>query len=186
MDAAAEADKVASRPVMSSDATLGDADAYRRWQARQAAGCPSAAAEWPAYGAGPVSFLLFLWFDPLMKLGLRDQLQPGDIWHLAPRDESAAVHASFERRWRAECARAARRGGAPQLWRATAREMAWHWVAASVLRNTADMMDFVRPLVMQQILIVIEGRADQLAWWAPPPERMWLLAFVLFGTGSNR
>jgi hypothetical protein len=38
MDAAAEADaaagKVASRPVMSSDATLGDADAYRRWPGR--------------------------------------------------------------------------------------------------------------------------------------------------------
>ena len=88
-------------------------------------------------------------------------------------------------RWRAECARAARRGEAPQLWRATAREMAWHWAAGSILRNITDMMDFVRPLVMQQILIVIEGRADQLAWWAPPPERMWLLAFVLFGSAMT-
>lgn len=37
-----------------------------------------------------------------------------------------------------------------------------------------------RPLIMQQILLVIEGNADQLAWWAPPPERVWLLAFALF------
>eukprot|EP01051_Picozoa_sp_SAG22_P001195 SAG22_NODE_44_length_24912_cov_33.648894_26_plen_365_part_00 len=186
MDAeAAEAGEAAAagetRPVMTSGATLGDADAYRRWQARQAPGCPSKAKAWPSYSAWPLSFLTFMWFDPLMQLGLRDQLQPADIWEIAERDKSVVVHAAFEQRWCAECARAARAGEDPQLWRAMAHCMKWHLAAAAGLRCTADMMDFVRPLIMQQILLVIEGNGDQLAWWAPPPERVWLLAFALFG-----
>ena len=115
---AAAATGRSARPVMTSQATLGDAEAYQKWQARQAAGCPSKAEVWPAYKAWPLSFLLFWWFDPLvrallvshgrrgaltitgtacrprclqMKLGMRDQLQPTDIWEIAERDKSAEV-----------------------------------------------------------------------------------------------
>eukprot|EP01050_Picozoa_sp_SAG11_P004331 SAG11_NODE_274_length_11310_cov_4.717510_13_plen_173_part_00 len=88
------------RPVLSSSPTLGDAEAYRKWQARQPDDCPRQEVEWPqcesqcqslsnglmpdpnvallaqdtaelfdqssADKANPLSFLTFMWFDPLV------------------------------------------------------------------------------------------------------------------------
>jgi len=126
-----------------------------------------------------IDYLRFGWFDPLMKLGALTTLQKEDIWYTEPRDLPENIVAELEPLWNREVERARRAGVAPSLFRAAANYMAWHWLTGSFLRCTADMMDFVRPIIMQQILLVMEGNADQ-AWGWVTQDNVWMLGVLMF------
>ncbi len=114
-----------------------------------------------------------------MKLGALTTLQKEDIWYTEPRDLPENIVAELEPLWNREVERARRAGVAPSLFRAAANYMSWHWLTGSFLRCTADMMDFVRPIIMQQILLVMEGNADQ-AWGWVTQDNVWMLGVLMF------
>ena len=184
-----------SRPL--SDGELFGIESKRKYDRSRVAECPSDEIEWPQYeilqARGPWQalrrfwrYLWFLWFDPLMKLGDVDFLEMSDVWKLAPRDSCSVVYRELEPLWQAEIRRAAAAGVPPSFARACARYCRYYWAVAFALRFTAEMMNFVRPLAMQQVLLTLQlpdnPSAEQLEELWLAPERSWLLAVLMFGS----
>ena len=132
----------------------------RAWNARHAPDCPSSAKRWPMFEdyANPWTWFWFSWMHPMMRLGSRVSLQMSDIWHLAPKDKVTSVTPAFDACWAEEQSRAVAVGEAPDLMRACMRFQQNTWILGFCLKLMADLTFIVRPLLMQQVLLIIEEK----------------------------
>ena len=126
----------------------------------------------------PWSFLWFNWMHPLMILGSKVSLRLDDVWSLHPKDHAATVEASFERFWLAEKERAAAAGATPDLMRACMACQKPYWICGFCLKLTADLTFLVRPLLMQQVLLIIEQQNESKADYSADT----LASLVLYAT----
>ena len=124
--------------------------------------CPSDKKVWPELKSSWCSRLVFGWYAPLIKLGGRVPLEMEDLWQLDPGDQAPPNAERFWRMWEEEIARAevkAKRTGKeviPWLGRPLVR-LTWKpLLKGAFLRISCDMLSFVRPLLMQQILLICE------------------------------
>lgn len=132
-------------------------------EARSFDGCPNERKVWPEFTSGFFSRLVFAWYDPLVLLGSRTSLELSDIWKLAPSDEAGVNSDTFWALWESELARAKRKGaqkgkeitpwlGFPII------KFTWKpLIKAAIMRLSADLLQFGQPLLMQQILLIVEG-----------------------------
>ena len=126
----------------------------------------------------PWSFLWFNWMHPLMILGSKVSLRLDDVWSLHPKDHAATVETSFERFWLAEKERAAAAGATPDLMRACMACQKPYWICGFCLKLTADLTFLVRPLLMQQVLLIIEQQNESKADYSADT----LASLVLYAT----
>jgi len=132
----------------------------REWNARHAPDCPSSARRWPMFEdyTNAWTWFWFNWLGPMMRLGSRVSLQMSDIWHLHPKDKVASISEPFDECWSQEQSRATAVGEAPDLMRACMRFQQSTWILGFCLKLTADLTFIVRPLLMQQVLLIIEQK----------------------------
>jgi ABC-type bacteriocin/lantibiotic exporter with double-glycine peptidase domain len=146
-------------------------------QARAFPGCPGSAVPFPEAGAPWLSRLWFLWVDPLVKLGTRTHLLKEDFWAIDSQDASNTNFARFDVLWKREEA-AARRAARPvDILRPIitfARPMI---VRTAALQVISVGCKFLRPLLLQQILLLVEGEGAVV-----DRDRGWVLALALFLT----
>ena len=131
-------------------------------------GCPNKDSPWPEFRVSIFARLFFSWFEPLIELGSKASLELDDVWALDPGDCSEANSDEFWRLWQEEKARAASKSQEPWLGR-TIVQFSWRRVAtAAVLQLAQMLLEFAQPLIMMQILRIVEGTpaivAPQLAW----------------------
>lgn len=99
----------------------------------------------------------------MIKLGGKTALEMDDIWHLAPGDGATENSDKFWQLWTEEIERAAaktKRGGPPTepwLGRPIIRFCWKKLLSAALMRLSADLLQFANPLLMQQILLIVEG-----------------------------
>ena len=147
--------------------------------ARAFPACPSAVLLWPEGSASFISRLFFMWFGPMVKLGNRTHVLEADLWAAAPVNSSDENFERFEKLWAAELeaskAGAGRRANI--LWPIVhfARPMI---VRTAVLQLFSVGFQFLRPLLLQQILLLVEDEGAAVV----SHENGWLLALALFLT----
>ena len=145
-------------------------DPTRNWK-----GCPSDKVQWPEQTSSFFSRLVFQWYAPLIKLGATTPLELSDLWHLHPTDAADANSNRFWQLWQEELERAkaaaARGGKHSEPWLGwPVFKFTWKSLAkAMFMRLSSDMLNFARPLLMQQILLVCEGSPaivkEENAWY---------------------
>lgn len=145
-------------------------------EARSFGGCPSEQVVWPEANASLLSRLFFRWYDPMVTLGNRAHVMAEDLWAVAPANSSGENLTKFEAMWADEVAAArgmARRANILRPITLFARPMI---LKTAVLQVLAVCFQFLRPLMVQQILLLVEGDSSALV----SRERGWLLALGLF------
>ena len=149
--------------------------------ARAFPACPSAVLLWPEGSASFLSRLFFMWFGPMVKLGNRTHVLEADLWAAAPVNSSDENFERFEKLWAAELEASKAGGGGGRraniLWPIVhfARPMI---VRTAVLQLFSVGFQFLRPLLLQQILLLVEDEGAA----AVSHENGWLLALALFLT----
>jgi hypothetical protein len=156
--------------------------------ARAFATCPSERSVWPEYTSGWLSRIGFLWFSPMVALGSAVPVEMSDLWLVHENESSAKNCGQFEELWEEEVRRVARLndasdgGGAGPAAAATPtliRPM-FHLCGTEVLRAGGLLLlgncaKWLMPLLMQQILLLVEGSHE--AW--VQPENAYLLAIAV-------
>eukprot|EP01043_Picozoa_sp_COSAG02_P026308 COSAG02_NODE_1512_length_12212_cov_4.145133_9_plen_257_part_01 len=140
--------------------------------------CPQAAVEWPESNASLISQLTFWWFNPMIKLGNRTHVQVDDLWSLSSRDSSATNVERFRPMWRAECEAARLAARPPNILRPIVKFVLPMVLQVAVLQLFSVAFQFLRPVLLQQILMLVEGDAAALV----SVEDGWLLAVALLLT----
>ena len=133
--------------------------------------CPGEGVEWPEYRSGCVSRWLFLWVGPMLKLGSLAHLEHDDLWGLNEKESTARNYKRFVVMIEDERKRAEATGGEFQLWRPAFACVRTQVAQAAVLRILNIASNMMRPLVLRQMLLVIEGEPAIVE-----PENAWMLA----------
>eukprot|EP01052_Picozoa_sp_SAG31_P002038 SAG31_NODE_68_length_28153_cov_23.647717_20_plen_204_part_00 len=143
-------------------------------KARSFKGCPNDSVTWPEYDSSFWSRLFFFWFNPVIKLGARVPLEMTDLW-LVHANESAAKNVpEFTKLWEKEQKRAALAGEKPGLARPVWQHSWGVVVPAGFLLLGGVMMQFLRPLLLMQILLIVEDAPAIV-----PREQGWMLAVAI-------
>ena len=152
------------------DALGGPADPQRAFK-----NCPGERVEWPEYRASFLSRWFFMWVGPMLQLGSTVHLEHSDLWKLHPKETTEVSYGKFKKLYDAERTRAAENGTEFKLWRPVFHSVRTTVLQAAVLRLLNSACSLSRPLVMQQILLVIEG--DDSAWVTK--SQGWVLAILM-------
>ena len=159
----------------------------REWNARHAPDCPSSEEQWPMFEdyMSPWTWFWFNWMRPMMRLGSVVSLQLSDLWRLHPKDKVVNISKTFEATWGEEQARAAAVGETPDLMRACMRFQQSVWILGFFLKFTADLTFLVRPLLMRQVLLIIEQKHAEAADGAltAPYDQETLTHLALYAAG---
>jgi ABC-type multidrug transport system fused ATPase/permease subunit len=139
--------------------------------------CPSERVTWPEYDASCWSRVGFSWFDPIVQLGAQVPLEMSDLWTLHEKESSAKNVPEFMALWEEEKVRAEKVGEKPGLLRPVWNHSWRIVVPAGVLLLSGCFMQFLRPLLMQQILLVVENDPENPP--AVPREYAWTLAVAI-------
>jgi hypothetical protein len=114
------------------------------------------------------------WVWPLLQTGRRRKLEQSDMYPLMPAESASAIASQFRRHWdqqaRDHTGRAPGRKMVAVLWRMEG----WTYFAMLLLKLVGDLVRFVTPLALQQIIIWLDDNdAPPSAWAAfvPPPHR---------------
>mmetsp|Transcript_6250 Transcript_6250/g.18862 ORF Transcript_6250/g.18862 Transcript_6250/m.18862 type:complete len:1282 (+) Transcript_6250:91-3936(+) len=110
----------------------------------------------PESGAGFVSSLLYLWLDPLLKLGYERPLDLEDLHELQDGDTSKVLAKKFEHHWAQE---QARHGEKASILRALYRAYGKLFVRAAPLKAVYDCLHFVGPFALHGVLKNIGQRS---------------------------
>ena len=134
-------------------------------------GCPSEEQEWPEHSSSLCARLLFSWFHPLIRLGAKASLELTDVWQLMAGDRSKPNAEAFWELWMTEKARAGAARSEPWLgWPIV--HFAWRGVlSAGLMQLGSNLLSFASPLLMMQILRIVEGTPAIV-----PVEQAWVLA----------
>lgn len=152
----------------------GDPEAVARSFAR----CPRADSDWPEAHASWVSRLGFWWFNPMIKLGNRTHVQVDDLWAISPPDSSEVNVTRFLPMWEDEVAAAAQAGRPASILRPVVRFVLPSILKVAALQLLSVGFQFLRPVLLQQILLLVEGDPAAML----PAEHGLLLAVLLFLT----
>ena len=140
-------------------------------RARSFANCPNEKVIWPERSSSFVGRWLFLWVAPMLKLGSREHLEHSDLWSLDPQESTCTNYPKFKKLLADEHARCKSADCEFALWRPALNLVKKQVLQAAVLRVTNVGCSLARPLVLQQVLLVVEGSP---AW--VEPENAWMLA----------
>ena len=139
--------------------------------------CPNENLVWPEYASGWFpSRLFFTWFAPMENLGCKAHLEHSDLWTLHENESTRYSLNGFEKLWEEECERAAAAGESAGLGQPMFKYVFWTCISGAALRLTCSISQFARPLLMQQILLVVEGSKDAIVG----ADMAWLLAIAMF------
>ena len=100
-----------------------------------------------------------------------------DLWKLHPRERTHESHAYFMQHYAAEQKRSEENGTPFKLWRPVVGSVRSTVLQAAVLRCLNSACSLSRPLIMQQILLMIEE--DESAWFRQG--QGWILAMMMAG-----
>eukprot|EP01052_Picozoa_sp_SAG31_P044657 SAG31_NODE_7868_length_1579_cov_2.058108_1_plen_240_part_10 len=145
--------------------------------ARGFSGCPGSAIAWPEANASWFSRLWFLWVTPMIQLGNRTHLEADDFWAIDDHDCCEANFRRFDVLWRLEEAAARRASRSVDILRPIVVFAAPMIVRTACLQLISVACKFIRPLLLQQILLLVEGQGGVVA-----RDRGWVLALALFLT----
>lgn len=126
---------------------------------------------WPERSSSFVSRWLFIWVTPMLKLGSTQHLEHEDLWSLDPKESTGENYAEFKTLLAAEHERANANADEFALWRPALALVRKQVLQAAVLRVANTACSLLRPLVLQQVLLVVEGSP---AW--VEPQNAWMLA----------
>ena len=145
---------------------------------------------WPEYGASRLSRLFFWWYNPLVEYGTHVALEMEHIWVLHTNDSATLLYPRFKGFWDDECERVEKKkashggpidpddsGFKPGILRPIFRFGLWQVVKAGCILVVTIIMQFARPLLMKQILMVVEDDPDNPAIVAK--EDAWMLAVAI-------
>ena len=153
------------------DQTADDLEAVRAFPR-----CPHSRLDWPEGGATFLSRLTFWWFNPMIKLGNRTHVQVDDLWAVSDQESSEVNIARFRPLWQAECAAAAAGGRPASILRPVVRFVLPSILQVAVLKTCSTLFQFLRPVLLQQILLLVEDDPAALV----PAAHGWTLAVGLF------
>ena len=150
---------------------------------------PNESKVWPEYDASFINRLFFWWFNPLVAYGQHVALEMPHIWHLHAKESATTRYPQFHALWRDECARIDRKMDGktvsndeaefgvnkPGLFRPIIRYSIRMILESGLILIVAVLMQFARPLLMQQILLVVEGSPEAKV----STENAWLLAVAI-------
>jgi|EP01047_Picozoa_sp_COSAG01_P035325 ABC-type bacteriocin/lantibiotic exporter with double-glycine peptidase domain len=139
--------------------------------------CPRQDVAWPEHQASFCERVVFQWFNPMIKLGNRTHIQTDDLWSVSGEASSTVNVARFEPLWRRECAAAAAASRSPDILRPLVRFALPMMLRVAGLQLLSTLFQFLRPLLLQQILLLCEGDESAL-----PPEAGGLLALGMLLT----
>jgi hypothetical protein len=144
--------------------------------ARAFEGCPNQRLTWPEGAASCFSRLCFQWYDSMIVLGNRAHVMADDLWAVAPENSSAENLKKFEVMWAAEVEEARRSSRRANILRPITRFARPMILKTALLQVLAVCFQFLRPLLVQQILLLVEGDAAAVV----SADEGWLLAVALF------
>ena len=133
--------------------------------------------------ASPVSRLFFSWFNPLVKLGGQHALNMSDIWALHHNESSDRNYSAFAALWCKEQQRVAAlppvAASQPQPKAGLMRPI-WQFIGADLVISAGVLLvgiivQFARPLLMQQILLSVEGDNNAVV----ARDQAWVLAVLI-------
>jgi hypothetical protein len=132
---------------------------------------PSERVPWPEYDAPFFSRMFFSWFNPIVELGANVPLEMSDLWTLHEKESSAKNVPEFMALWDEEVKRARAAGTSPGLLRPVWFH-SWRIVVPSgILLLCGCMFQFIRPLLMMQILLIVVSAARPPAFAHIRPRR---------------
>ena len=146
-------------------------------EARDFKNCPSDRIVFPEYSAGFFKFWSFQWLSPIMKLGNRTHLLESDVWAIHEAESCTTNAPPMAEFWAREKKAAAAAGREPTVIWPIFWTVRRRMGIAGAWKVLGDIFKLVNPLILQQILLVVEGGETFVA-----RERAWLLAVLLFCT----
>ena len=145
---------------------------------------------WPEYDAPCMSRLFFWWYNPLVDYGTHVALEMEHMWLLHGKDSATNLYPRFKGFWQDECERVEKKKAAhggpidpddsgfkPGILRPIMRFGIGQVLKAGCILVVAIFMQFARPLLMKQILMVVEDNPDNPA--IVDKEHAWLLAIAI-------
>jgi ABC-type multidrug transport system fused ATPase/permease subunit len=120
----------------------------------------------PEERASTCSFLFFLWLTPVLKRGVaKKRLDEADMYPLCSREKSANVAARFQRAWDATAGMTS--GGGNRMVAACWQLFRGSFFTALALKVASDLMRFVGPVALQQLLAWLGDIDAPAPWWCP-------------------
>ena len=100
----------------------------------------------------------FSWMSGILKLGNSRPLEPEDLGDLPPIDKADLNHKHFIKVWEKEKLRAEQLGSTPSLWRSYFIAYRRMILEAAFSRLCGDLLSFIGPLCLKQIVAYVEQR----------------------------
>ena len=110
------------------------------------------------------------------NLGCKAHLEHTDLWSLHEKESTKYNLGRFEKLWEEEGVRAAAAGESAGLGSPMLKFVLGTCLWGAGLRCACSASQFARPLLLQQILLVVEGSDAAIVG----PDRAWLLAVFMF------
>jgi ABC-type multidrug transport system fused ATPase/permease subunit len=107
----------------------------------------------PERKANVISFLLFDWMSPLMKLGAKRPLSDRDIWMLDSWDTTEQLYDNFEKAWNEERAKPK-----PWLLRSLNKALGARFWLGGLFKIGNDAAQFVGPVFLSLLLEAMQNR----------------------------
>lgn len=111
----------------------------------------------PELSANFFSGLFMTYLHPLLWLGAKRPLQQADLGSVMPSDAAAELTARFTQEWRAELTAAAALKREPSMAKALRRTLGWSWAFAIAAFFAAAGLNFLPPLILQQLVSSLQG-----------------------------
>ncbi len=107
----------------------------------------------PELKSGIISFLLFDWMTPLMRLGYKRPIGDKDIWQLDNWDKTEILYSNFQQYWDEERTRPN-----PWLLRALNRSLGARFWLGGLFKIGNDAAQFVGPVFLSFLLEAMQNR----------------------------
>lgn len=111
----------------------------------------------------------FSWMYDMLKLGNSRPLEPEDLGDLPPIDKADLNHKRFMEVWEAEKARAAKKQTTPSIWLAFFLTYRKIILISATCRLIGDLLSFIGPLCLKQIVTYVERTLKSNGEDAKPP-----------------
>lgn len=121
----------------------------------------------PERGANVISWLLFGWMGPLMKLGFRRPIEEKDVWKLDEWDRTETLQRTFQRHWEAELRREK-----PWLLRALTKTLGLRFLLGGFCKIGNDAAQFVGPVFLSLLLQSMQN--------GEPPMKSYIYVVCIF------
>ncbi|KXS16473.1 P-loop containing nucleoside triphosphate hydrolase protein [Gonapodya prolifera JEL478] len=122
------------------------------------------------------SVLTFHWMSPLMALGYRKVLSPGDLPNLRPIDRASNISDAFQQAWDDE-----KRKSSPSFVRACSSAFGGPFWSAAFFKLCQDIMQFVQPMLLRHLMDFARSHMPDVPGSKPQaPFRGFVIAGAMF------